>query len=718
MKKINKSLIKGLALTLGACSLVPLAACGKNDDGNKSTIWFNETGYAYAQEKLGFTGTFEEYIQMMTNVKGIRNEDGNLIFVLGDGTEVNFGKINGKGIKSVTSVHDDEANKTVVTITYTDDTQSTFDIPDAEAGKDGEKGEKGEKGDPGRQGEKGDPGVGIAKVEADENNDRWGIVSKFNITYTNGTVFVLDNSKISPNRKYDATTLEEFDYLINHGVTNIVLNNDIICAGGGYNFYPLNEQDTYYSIDLNTHTFYGVMQFDATANDCSDLPYGIFVDIRNGVIDSVHGSKPLTMETISILGSNINIGLNYVEVVGSSSAMSTNGRYNGVDIVAKDCKFVAVGEVGNAGPAAYLPAGGTYDFTNCWFEGDVGINIKSGALELEHCHIQGNGTYASPVYASGKSSGEGSALVVSSTNGYHSSLSVNIVNSEFVSEHGYGLEEVSLAPEGQEAGYIATITVDKHTSFKGGLGEYVSQNDAIKIESDAQPVEPEETTVRLTAMPSDEELAKYVKDGKKLIIVEGESSEYRIEVVSASEETTMEKVMSSGSNKYIVINENNEQVEAFDVAHSVDEIESLINKKVDSFIAFGIALNQIPASLLDGKNYLIEQSDEASSETPYFAFMKVSSSELGEGFDLPYEGRTIYLALTNSSDAAAIASITSVPEGVVVKKQTIIKNTEGYIEQITLEEVSGGLEFEAGQTYVLVFTGSSEQSTITIAIQQ
>lgn len=717
MKKINKTLIKGLALTLGVCSLIPLTACNNNDGGNKSQIWNAEKAYVQAQEQ-GFTGTYQEFLQSMANIRNIEiNANGELVFTLGDGSVFNAGGVKGpagNGIKSVTTEHDDENKKTIIKITFNDDTFTTVDVPDGEQGVQGEKGDKG--GD-GEKGDKGDTGVGIANIATTEK-DRWGIVHKITYTMTDGVTYTFDiGSGVAYGRTYDANNFDEFDYLVKHNVTNIVLTNDVTCPDGGCNFYPINQQDTYYSIDLNGHSFYGVMQMDATADDCSDLPYGIYMDIRNGKIDSVNGVKPLVMETLSILGSNMHFNLNNLELVGCSSTISTNGDYDGVDIIAQNCKFSTVDtKEGEAGPAAYLPAGGQYDFTNCWFVGDVGINIKSGSLMLENCHIEGTGDYVAPVYNSSASVGSGSAFVVSSSYTYTPNLNIVIKGCELVSTHGYGLEEVSLAPAEQQAGYVATITVDKNTRFEGGKGEYVSQNNVITIKDVIEdPTKPiESSTVVLKQTPNNEELIAYATQGKKLLVVQGEEKEYKIALCNAADISSinMEETMANVNRVvvYTVVESNANIVKSIEVAHSVEEIQALVKAETQTFVAVGVQLNQIPASIFDS-NYYIKKGMEYTTSTECFTFTKTNVVAVSmNSASVTYKGQTMYVALTNTTEGIANIQIDTELEGLSIEKM-VLTEQDGYIASITEETFATGATMSAGETAVLRISLSGEFTT-------
>lgn len=560
MKKINKTLFKSLALALGVCSLVPLTACGDGKD--KAQVWDAEKAYATAVSQ-GFTGTYEEFLQQMAGIKSINiDADGHLVFVLGDDSVVDAGVVtgkkgqDGKGIKEVSTAYDHVLKKTVVTITFTDNTQQSFDILDASQGEKGE------------QGDKGDKGVGVANITVDET-DRWKIVHKLKYTMTDDTSYTFDvGFGVVYGRAYDVQNYDELKYVLDHGVTNIVLTNDITIptSKGRLFLAPQNQEDTYYKFDLNGHTLNGALWIDATDAKSQDLAYGTYADVMNGKVNSAELNNPVLDYGLVVYGSHTGVKLTNMEVYGYKAGLSTNGLYNGVEIVAEDCKFYGTGngyakalldegineneKFKKASLGAFLPAYGNYDFTHCWFEGELGVNAKSGEISFENCHIEGTGEYVAPMYNGNGSSGVGSALVVTSTIGYHRPMNITIEKSELISHYGYALEEVKLGPVAGEEVCYTTIAIKNSNlqsttdvvSEDAKLNMFYTQNNVVSCYADGNSlneyIEAGASTIYMTdeegnvyqtinVAKSSAELASLVEENKEMIyavLTNGENS--------------------------------------------------------------------------------------------------------------------------------------------------------------------------------------------------
>lgn len=717
MKKINKTLIKGLALTLGVCSLIPLTACNNNDSGNKSQIWNAEKAYVEAQEQ-GFTGTYQEFLQSMANIRNIEiNANGELVFTLGDGSVFNAGGVKGpagNGIKSVTTEHDDENKKTIIKITFNDGTFTTVDVPD---GQQGEQGEKGDKGGDGEKGDKGDTGVGIANIATTEK-DRWGIVHKITYTMTDGVTYTFDiGSGVAYGRTYDANNYEELQYLIDHGVSNLILTNDIVVENAKYTLnFVASSVVNYYSLDLNGHTIYGIIQIDGDDNP-------VAMDLKNGFINTpeyaeiVYGKGTIYCTSAIKTFGSVALNFNDLTTYGHSFGLTTNGNSNSVELIAKNCNFYAVDNTSKTSVGGYFPAGGHYDFTNCTFEGEMGANLKSGTFEFEDCHFVGTSDYVAPIYSRRGSCGSGSALVVSSTNSYTPNLSVILKDCDLVSAHGYGLEEVALAPEGEQAGYVATITVDKNTRFEGEKGEYVSQNNVITVKDVIEnPTEPtENTTVVLKETPNNEELIAYATQGKKLLVVQGEGKEYKIALCNAADMSSinMEETMANVNRVvvYTAVESNVNIVKSIEVAHSVEEIQALAKAETQTFVGVGVQLNKIPASIFDSNAYYIKKGMEYTTSTECFTFIKADVVAVSmNSASVSYQGQTMYVTLTNTTEGMANVQIDTELEGLSIQKM-VLTEQDGYIASITEETFATGATMSAGETVVLRISLSGEFTT-------
>ena len=667
MKKINKTLFKSLALALGVCSLVPLTACGR--DKSKVQVWDAEKAYATAASQ-GFTGTYEEFLQQMSGIKSINiDSNGHLVFVLGDDSVVDAGVVtgrkgqDGKGIKEVTTAYDHVQKKTVVTITFTDDTQQSFDILDASQGEQGEKGEKG------------DTGVGVADI-TEGRTDRWKIVHELVQTMTDGTSRTFDvGFGVVYGRSYDVQNYDELKYVLDHGVKDIVLTRDItIPTSKGRLFLSAqNNEDTYYKFDLNGHTLNGALWIDATDAESKDLTYGAYADVMNGKINSADLDNPVLDYGLVVYGSHTGVNLTNMEVYGYKAGLSTNGLYNGVEIVAEDCKFYGTGngyakalldskikpeeKFKEASLGAFLPAYGNYDFTHCWFEGELGVNAKSGEITFENCHIEGTSEYTAPKYNGNGSSGAGSALVVTSTIGYHRPMNITIKESELISHHGYALEEVKLGPVAGEEVCYTTITI---------------KNSDLQSTTDV-----EDENAKFNMFYTQNNVVSCYDDG-----------------------SSVNDYIQAGASTIYIIDEKGNVYQTIDVARSSAELASLV--EADKEMIYAILTNgensyAIPASIL--AKYKVEVLEDD------FAVLSrvgaINMQKLSEG---QYEGQTNDLKLDlNSGNATQAFVITNPTEGKI--NLSIRESGNPYFEMklkkqvVTTEDIDGvkvvtGVEFE------------------------
>lgn len=667
MKKINKTLFKSLALALGVCSLVPLTACGR--DKSKVQVWDAEKAYATAASQ-GFTGTYEEFLQQMSGIKSINiDSNGHLVFVLGDDSVVDAGVVtgrkgqDGKGIKEVTTAYDHVQKKTVVTITFTDDTQQSFDILDASQGEQGEKGEKG------------DTGVGIADI-TEGRTDRWKIVHELVYTMTDGTSRTFDvGFGVVYGRSYDVQNYDELKYVLDHGVKDIILTRDItIPTSKGRLFLSAqNNEDTYYKFDLNGHTLNGALWIDATDANSKDLTYGAYADVMNGKINSAELDNPVLDYGLVVYGSHTGVNLTNMEVYGYKAGLSTNGLYNGVEIVAEDCKFYGTGngyakalldneiqaqdKAKKASLGAFLPAYGNYDFTHCWFEGELGVNAKSGEITFENCHIEGTSEYTAPKYNNNGSSGAGSALVATSTIGYHRPMNITIKESELISHHGYALEEVKLGPVAGEEVCYTTITI---------------KNSDLQSTTDV-----EDENAKFNMFYTQNNVVSCYDDG-------GSVNDY----------------IQAGASTIYIIDEKGNVYQTIDVARSSAELANLVEtdkEMIYADLSNGENSHAIPATIL--AKYKVEVLEDD------FAVLSrvgaINMQKLSEG---QYEGQTNDLKLDlDSGNATQAFVITNPTEGKI--NLSIRESANPYFEMklkkqvVTTEEIDGvkvvtGVEFE------------------------
>ena len=155
---------------------------------------------------------------------------------------------------------------------------------------------------------------------------------------------------------------------------------------------------------------------------------------------------------------DLKISLDNVIVQGYYGGAYTNGTCNiGGTFTATNCQFRAAVSSGYVG--VYLAANYNYTFTNCAFSGNSAYYAKSGNHQLTNCTFGASREYRDPIYHGSAANPTGSAIVVDSCLGsYGRSLVVNITGGEITSRYGYGIEEVSTAPNGSTPINYSTVT--------------------------------------------------------------------------------------------------------------------------------------------------------------------------------------------------------------------------------------------------------------------
>ena len=178
---MKKSFVLIMVLALVAVLTLSLFACGKDKEPTPdfaNDVFTVEQAYAYAED-LGFTGTLEEFIAMLSGKNGADgvgisgvavNEEGRLIVTLTGGNQIDLGVLpkgekgdpgengrdgapgengkdgkDGKGIKTVEKTDTDGLTDTY-TITFTDDTTTTFTVTNGQNGENGTNGTNGTNG--------------------------------------------------------------------------------------------------------------------------------------------------------------------------------------------------------------------------------------------------------------------------------------------------------------------------------------------------------------------------------------------------------------------------------------------------------------------------------------------------------------------------------------------------------------------------------------------
>ena len=274
----------------------------------------------------------------------------------------------------------------------------------------------------------------------------------------------------------------------------IVLTGDIVSTNESNNLLLHSAYGAKnYTLDLNGH------RLNAEVYAMASHSKGDYETLNITIMDSsaeegkpgkgLIGSDVENMYGIIPQGnSNMTVTLKNLNVTGEW-AFYTNGIYSGATITAEDCVFVT--NPLDPGFGAYLASNHNVTFTNCTFEGNAGVYIKSGNTIFNNCTIAGNGVYEKPSYNNNGADGSGSGLVVDSTVGYQSPMVVTVNGGTVSSVNGYAVEEVSNAAEGVDKVCYSEVTVKGGTALvSGALGDVYSENGVVTVvdESNAKRV--------------------------------------------------------------------------------------------------------------------------------------------------------------------------------------------------------------------------------------
>ena len=221
---MKRSIVFVLVLALVTVLSLSLFACENDkeptpDFANDSfTV---EQAYAYAEE-LGFNGTLDEFVAMLSGKDGANgvgistiavSAEGHLVVTLTSGTVADLGVLpkgekgdagengkdgapgkdgkDGNGIESVEKTSSDGKTDTY-TVTFTDGKTTTFTVTNGTDGSNGQDGKDGADGAPGKDGKDGKDGNGIESVEKTSSD---GKTDTYTVTFTDGktTTFTVTN---------------------------------------------------------------------------------------------------------------------------------------------------------------------------------------------------------------------------------------------------------------------------------------------------------------------------------------------------------------------------------------------------------------------------------------------------------------------------------------------------------------------------------------------
>ena len=309
----------------------------------------------------------------------------------------------------------------------------------------------------------------------------------------------------------------------------IVLTGDIVSTNEGNNLLLHSAYGAKnYTLDLNGH------RLNAEVYAMASHSKGDYETLNITIMDSsaeegkpgkgLIGSDVENMYGIIPQGnSNMTVTLKNLNVTGEW-AFYTNGIYSGATITAKDCAFVT--NPLDPGFGAYLASNHNVTFTNCTFEGNAGVYIKSGNTTFNNCTIAGNGVYEKPSYNNNGADGSGSGLVVDSTVGYQSPMVVTVNGGSITSVNGYAVEELSNAAAGVDKVCYSTVTLD-NVSLSGKIENVYSENGVVTVidENNAKSV------YVGSAEAFQNLLSNPYKDGTSIVLcddISGDNTDYNI----------------------------------------------------------------------------------------------------------------------------------------------------------------------------------------------
>ena len=327
---------------------------------------------------------------------------------------------------------------------------------------------------------------------AAHNRDAYSTV---NVTDKNGNaLFNIENAIVTKGDEtptYYVATGAGLKTAITSGADYVKLMDDVVGSGESDTDVTVTAKtgDLETVIDLNGKQFgYELNLSTIVLNDAKkyeDTGYTLKVTIKNGKIGTESGynqdaAKGQLYYGVLCQGNGVDLTLENVESSAYYGGLYANGAWKDNVITATDCKFAST----IAGYGAYLPGKNTYNFTNCTFSGSVGVYIKSGDTTFTDCTINGNGEYEKPTYNGNGANGGGAGIVVDSTTGYQTPMTVTVNGGSITSANGYAIEEVSNAKANADKICYSTVSVDKTAVLTGKLGKVSSENGTVRVEGE------------------------------------------------------------------------------------------------------------------------------------------------------------------------------------------------------------------------------------------
>ena len=319
--------------------------------------------------------------------------------------------------------------------------------------------------------------------------------STVNVTDKNGnSLFNIENAIVTKGDEtptYYVATGAGLKTAITSGADYVKLMDNVVGSGESDTDVTVTAKtgDLETVIDLNGKQFgYELNLSTIVLNDAKkyeDTGYTLKVTIKNGKIGTESGynqdaANGQLSYGVLCQGNGVFLTLENVESSAYYGGLYANGSWSGNTINAKNCTI----EGSANGYGAYLPGKNTYNFTNCTFSGSVGVYIKSGDATFTDCTIEGKGEYLKPTYNGNGADGEGSGLVVDSTKGYQTPMTVTVNGGSITSANGYAIEEVSNAKDNADKICYSTVSVSKETVLTGKLGKVSSENGTVRVEGE------------------------------------------------------------------------------------------------------------------------------------------------------------------------------------------------------------------------------------------
>ena len=297
---------------------------------------------------------------------------------------------------------------------------------------------------------------GYIKLASDESISTQLVITEDTILDLNGhTVSVLvDKDKGEKGISVEKGTLTIIDTAGN-GKIGDEENHSIEIAANGGNA----------TVILNSGEIYGSKGYGVRIGRNNDDPL-------KGEYNStfiMNGGK-ITGESycIYIFGQNSKYYMNGGEVIATTGiGVSGNGRTKnlGTYIQINGGRIIS-NSAGASDCAIYLPQVGTTEINGGYIEGHDGINIKSGTLTINGGKIVGKGEYKESIETNNGAVSTGSAITISSSDGYAGNMCVSINGGAFEAVHSYAISEI--IPLDKFNDMAAKATRVEFIQFNGG----------------------------------------------------------------------------------------------------------------------------------------------------------------------------------------------------------------------------------------------------------